>query len=809
MVPETSLRTVAEAPAARVSQPTPVSSRRPDQDFEFYLETTLRQEAGGEPSISVAFQPEYRNDFLTLRFNIDPFLYEDFSVFDTARGTVKFITRHIDEVSLDLGSFTLEIGEGTIVPADPFGVRSAITGSFEPNSEALRFRTDLDAGPYSHTITYSDISLTEDTGYFTYDGSFTIPFGITAGLGLLGTFDHTGANPVTMTPEVYMHSPIISGGDISLSILLASAFKIGDGEFTGWGISLGTPLLFDSGSVTAGLAYTSGDLHYGEYLNGYATLPQEGNMVLGYVSALLEFRPFDLVLDLQLPFDTEGGGLAEDSDYFALEISTDFFGIALSGGFRTRGLLTDTVRAWEEWSQAFVSLGYSNEAISTTFALHLGQDLTPELDISATLGGGMALLEPSPGVATSPGWMSWSFSTGYSHGDGSSVFIRPEIAFSWNGRERLALRVPLQISLSGDGTEITAGEGSLNFGLGAETGFGVLWGVFTDTASFIETLDFGEADASTHFTAAREAKDKGGQFRLHKSFTGTQPLSLDTTIDIAGRGRFALYMDNLEMPRVSEISLTVTPMGENGPGMTISSANDVKIAEDSYEAAISPRFSITQAFPSAGLAIEFFANTHLEFGPSMFDSHFSESDLSFAAGGTVNWSAAGWALSLSGGVNAGAARQSGFDCFTFAGHGVFNSRDWLDSPTPFASAYARWEGYGWTVGAGYSVDSFPSLLTDESQDMLSAIVSWTGNDFTFSAEIARRDLAGLFAGDVSVFSDDTLWSVSLEKEFGHLGFSFSAFKAVTGEVDNNWLNVVQAESGGGRLGLSLATSLRF
>ena len=157
--------------------------------------------------------------------------------------------------------FSIRLSDDLIIPSDPFGIASAITGSFHSNEERLPFIASLDTQNYSHMISYSDVSLSSETGFFMYRGNTASHSSdLNAGLALLATVNHGDLSQTAFYPQFFVYRDFTDFSGASLSLQLNSALRISPEGFDGWGMALSLPLTTKNLSFTSGLALTGGAL---------------------------------------------------------------------------------------------------------------------------------------------------------------------------------------------------------------------------------------------------------------------------------------------------------------------------------------------------------------------------------------------------------------------------------------------------------------------------------------------------------------------------------------------------------------------
>ena len=715
--------------------------------------------------------------------------------------------------------FSIRLSDDLIIPSDPFGIASAITGSFHSNEERLPFIASLDTQNYSHMISYSDVSLSSETGFFMYRGNTASQSSdLNAGLALLATVNHGDLSQTAFYPQFFVYRDFTDFSGTSLSLQLNSALRISPEGFDGWGMTLSLPLTTKNLSFTSGLALTGGALQYGEYLNGYYTRRENEDTLMLFSRLLYEIEDFSVVIDMQIPIDLDPFRIIKGEDYFSVEASTDFFGISLDGGFRARGLFTDFSRAVREYREAFVSLGYSNRAISTNISFSIDQNRQSSLTLSATLSSYHALFSRDGNLSTSPGWLDIALYTGYMQEPSPSVFLRPVIRFNWSRESNIALRIPLSFSIE-DGA-ITLSSGSRNddwfdFGFGRDSTFNVVYDFITDVFSLVESIHIGGKDIGIYLNAERKGIADISLFSdTYRNYGKENSLSLLFGFSVKEKADVKAFVNNMERPEIFALSIAVMPMGDDGPRLILDSAVNILFSEDDYKAETALEMSLEKDFRE-GISTALYVNTYLDFSPHDFNLHItSADDLSLSAGLRFEAQSGRFTFPLSLGFNSGKAREYYFDAFTYRNHDSIGSTPFLEGFHFFLKSGIRWESGRFALSLDWQINSLPSLFEDcESDDILALGFSYSTGDFLISLDFIRRNLVSSVKdpGNPEAFflNDDSVFSISVEKTLGHLSFQASLYAAQRYEADDEYLNGIKMEKNSTYPAFSLITSLRF
>ena len=715
--------------------------------------------------------------------------------------------------------FSIRLSDDLIIPSDPFGIASAITGSFHSNEERLPFIASLDTQNYSHMISYSDVSLSSETGFFMYRGNTSSQSSdLNAGLALLATVNHGDLSQTAFYPQFFVYRDFTDFSGGSLSLQLNSALRISPEGFDGWGMTLSLPLTTKNLSFTSGLALTGGALQYGEYLNGYYTRRENEDTLMLFSRLLYEIEDFSVVIDMQLPIDLDPFRIIKGEDYFSVEASTNFFGISLDGGFRAGGLFTDFSRAVREYREAFVSLGYSNRAISTDISFSIDQNRQSSLTLSATLSSYHALFSRDGDLSTSPGWLDIALYTGYMQEPSPSVFLRPVIRFNWSRESNIALRIPLSFSIEDGAITLSSGirnDDWFDFGFGRDSTFNVVYDFITDVFSLVESIHIGGKDIGIYLNAERKGIADISLFSdTYRNYGKENSLSLIFGFSVKEKADVKAFVNNMERPEIFALSIAVMPMGDDGPRLILDTAMNILFSEDDYKAETALEMSLEKDF-GEGISTALYVNTYLDFSPHDFNLHItSADDLSLSAGLRFETQTGRFTFPLSLGFNSGKAREYYFDAFTYRNHDSIGSTPFLDGFHFFLKSGVRWASGRFALSLDWQINSLPSLFEDcESDDILALGFSYSTGDFLISLDFIRRNLVSSVKdpGNPEAFflNDDSVFSISVEKTLGHLSFQASLYAAQRYEADDEYLNGIKMEKNSTYPAFSLITSLRF
>lgn len=801
--------------------------------FDVLLHTSIHKDSSGAIDYSLSLQPELTSSTTTLRFSLDPFHILSYRRIpdDSIRHWVSYASGFIDEIRYRTFNevASVALSRDVIIPGDPFGITSAITNSFKASDKNLGFLHTLSAGIYSHTISASDLSLSDEAGRELLSADISIelptyPFSFGAALLVDTESSLEKLDETAYYPEVYLRSPIYFSDSVSLSLQVTAALRFiqnGAGRPDGWGLAVTLPLSLDRFFLDTGAAFTAGNLQYGTYLNGYTTERANNDTVLFFTRALYENRYFSAVGELQIPMDVETITMIKGEEFASIELSTKLFGISFGGGFRSTGVFSGIEEAFRNDSESFISMGYENEAISTKLSLYFGQSLKPEVALTATMSGRKALTPSTSSDQALPYWLTIELFTGYVRVSDAGLNLMPVITFG--GEEtHIGFRLPFYLSTTSSGLITTESDPWYNFGIGADSTFELVFDAFTDVFTIIDSIKIGSLDSPFFLISERDNMRNDGMFASFGSYTADDPISLMTGFNITGRASSLIYADNLENPEVISLLLDVYPMGSlRGPVLSLEASADVRVAaEGSYDVRMPVSISFGGRMFSSHLGAEALVGTYFDFGKGYFNQHlFSMNDLEAFYGFRGDVSFPLYSIALEGGMRKGRARSVYFDAFYFQ----HMSESWTLEDEYSTSEDFRPYGIisftlnlgGLSLDAAYSSDDIRSLLKGEDGgDRFSLDCSYTRNGLTVRAAYLRRNFLSSITSASSyeglrsyLVNEDTIISLSLEKSYGHLTFSGMIYTAPETKSGEKYLNV--PVKGDYDIGFSLMTSVRF
>ena len=797
------------------------------------LSTSIHKGSSENIDYSISLQPELKSSTTTLRFNLDPFHILSIRDFNspTIRDYLSYTTAFIDEIRYrsfnEVASITLS--KDVIIPGDAFGITSAITSSFKSKDKNLGFLHTFKSKVYSHTISFSDLSFIDESGreLVSYDGSVTLPsYPLSFGAALLLDTSNSlkDFDSSAYYPELYLKAPIYFTDDVTLSLQVTAAMRFlqnSSGKPDGWGLAVAFPLSLERFTFNTGVAFTAGKLQYGTYLNGYITERSNSDTVLFFARALYENAYFSAVSELQLPVDVETITMVSGEEFGSFELSTKLFGLSLGGGFRSRGIFSDIKDAFYTKSESFISMGYSNEAISTKLSLYFGKELKPEVALTATMSGRKALSPSLPSSETTlPEFLSIELFTGYVKRSDAGLNLMPVITFGGD-ETYLGLRFPFYLSTTGDKLITTESDPWYNFGVGKESTTELVYDAFTDIFTLIDKVKIGSLTSPVFFIAERNSARDEGMFSSFTSYASEDVLSLATGFNISGTANATFYVDDLEMPKIFSFMLDVYPMQEGkGPKLTLENSAEIRISKDEYKVTLPLAAYFGFSLFDDHFDIKLLAGTYFDFGTNYFKEHlFSMKSLEAFYGIRSEVSFNSFLFKAEGGMRKGSARSIYFDPFYFAfisdTHLLSDEYASSDSFLPYGRVNFNYLGTFFSIKTAYSSDDLKSLIKgSDTSDRFSLETSFTKNDLTASFAYHRKALVNSVK-NISTYSgikdylinEDTLFSLSIEKSYEHLTFSASLYSAPESKESESYLNI--RGKAATKIGFSLMTSVRF
>lgn len=768
--------------------------------FEVLMTSRFVQQGDEEATFDLSIMPQWETEDLTVRLDISLLRVTDTSGLTDWRGILAYTLLFLDELRLEKGPFSLNIAHDLIVPGDPFGIVSPSAGLFDPVPDELRLMLEYNGESYSHRLSYSDITLASTTGQLVYTYQKTFSPGTALSFSLVGLFDHSGDDDMMLFPEASFHIPLHE----SVSLSFTGTLGIVGNVIDGWGLSLSTPVSFDSFDLSLGLAWTQGSVQYGRHLAGYQTGRSGRDTLMLFSSMVYETDTLSLVLDAQVPIERGSWNLVRGEDYVSIELSTDIFGVLFSAGTRMTGLMSNPEEAWKENAESFISLGYSNSAIETSLALHFDRNLTPRIVFNATMYTLQAARVRSGELSTSPRWLDIALETGFVLSESSNLFIRPTLLFTLPSIGSIGVRLPFHITSEGGVLSIGRGS-STSFGIGAENTLDLVYSMLSDLFSLIDSIHLGSQ--RIHFYALRDGMEMPSMLREYSSNVD-DTLSLSFGFTIPDKATVEIFIDDAESPRLADLVLSMMPMGSQGPRITGETVLDILFTSGYYEAVVTPRFAISQSF-SENVTLTIQASTILSFSPDDFTFNLTERDnFDLVAGGEVSADISSFSLTASGGVVSGVARDTSYDSFALRDGTQATERSRLPF-SAYASLSFSYTGESFFANTSYSLSGIGTGLED---DILLIEAGFETADFTVTGKLARRNLYRTVS---SIFttqwwtSSDMLYELSIEKEFGHLGFKATLYSESIKTGEDQWMNSDGRSTGAMRTGFSVMTSLRF
>ncbi len=764
---------------------------------------------------SISLDPEIYTEEVRVLFTIDPFHIKEITTLDFKdyHSYVYYLTGFLKSLTYYSPNemVSVEISSDTILPGDPFGISSPITGSFSLGEKNLGFTHTLKWNGYSHNISFSDIRLLQEKLQANIILDYTsrsIPLSVGAALHL-----EIEDSEATYYPELYVKRDVLSTGTLSFGIQFTGALEIKDADIKGLGLSIALPYTTENLLWTNGIAFTNGDLQYGSSLNGYTSQRSNDNTLLLFSKITYNLKNLDFVADLQLPLSFSPFGFVKGEDFASIEIRADINNIFFASGFRLMGIFTDTEKGFKEKSESFLSLGYSNRAISTEMSLLFTENMKPELELKASLNMREALFASSPDVRRKESFVSFELYTGYHHTNSSRLFIRPVLTFG-SQKNAIGFRLPITIQTKDDKLVILP-EGRnewMTFGFGSETTTELIYKAITDVFFLVEEFTFGTEQNSIYLLAQRGTVQDSNLFNAFGSYGSQDNLSLNMGLEIKNKSNIYLFVDNLGSPAITSLDIEVKPMGEKGPLIGLTSALDFRIhTSGQFDFILPLELSMDFRFLEDNLGFSLFANTFLEKEGSDFKAHlFSYETAEFATGLDFFYDFGSYRVDIETGAIKGRARRIYFDPFTYRGKTIIEDNFLFKELIPFAGVTLSYDKNGLEFKIGYSKEDFLSI----DSDMLRLEAQYTFNGLNIKgAYIQKQFIKSIIEaaeyGNLRSFlvNDNTIIYLSIAKSFEHLSISGSLLTTPDFKVDDEYINVLSP--GEVDVAFTVSASLRF
>jgi len=718
---------------------------------------------------------EFKSGPWTLRGDINPLkiMAAAKDEYDGSREWANFALAFIDEITYRPFNekFLFSASRDAELSSDPYSLILSFD-SFSLMKETLRVRNTAKVGPFTHSVSISDVSLSENEYYASIGegmkfNKYPLSFGF--GAFVMGPTDKDFLDDTRAYPEAYISLPFYyneSGTEVSLKV----SGVMDPWDVSEYGVAVGVPAQIGRFSIEAGAGYSGKNLFRGAYVYGFGnrTTPDD-DVVTPFIDLTYSGAKYSFNADYEMLFLAKDLEIVENGDFLSLSVMRKSNAFGFGAGLRVQGMASDVEKAFRDMSQIFAKASFSFENVKANAALYLSDDYTPSLELNGivSLLGDFGKAEGGISEAEEkqrPFSLGVDFSFTSSKEENDVLRLTPYIGFG-GGAYELSLQLPLKLARVKDAIFLDKSAfDDLAFGTSSKTTFDTVYDLVTDSAQIIRRISAGSVVSKAYLIMERDSERDERTFKDMASLLGSSNLSAQAGImpDVSG---VTLFVDNMERPANSEAAIFISPLGLGGPKFTISSAFTFLLSEsgDNYYF-IAPEVDLAFYCMDMKLSLDLFANTYLSYENDEFSEHLTSYDaLEFAAGARGAYKGKKNRIGFSVGALKGKARPYYYDEFTLdRGFGLRD--DSFDDISIFASVGTESQIGPVKVEAEYFNASLLDAF-DHRSDNLSLGVEYGWKAFTIHANYtAKGILKDIIKGDYDIMDKDTILSLGLSVE---------------------------------------------
>ena len=619
-------------------------------------------------------------------------------------------------------------------------------------------------------------------------------------LGLLNDYNIYDLKDKLIFPQVSFNFILSENTNHLLKLKLAATASINSNN-NDFGISLSLPYTYKNNSLSLGFAFSQNDLTYAKYLNGYKLERTSGNSLSLYLNNLLNFKENYLITDILIPYNLDTQELNYDDIYTNLEFATKINNLDLSFGFRAAGIFENFDKALHEDSELFISLGYSNVALSFKNKIAFSKNLIPEISFISTINSFDALIAKDNRNNKN---ITFYLTTGYDHSDNSDIIINPSIKI---GKTNQAIfKLPFNLTIDGDKV-FAFPDFKLHL---AKSTREILLYSLADVSQFVDKISMGNQKNGAYFIIDRNQTYSNSLFSFFNSYNARSTLSLNLGFNLDNNVGFDFFVDNLELPRLLSFSYNIAPISGNNPIITMLLTSEFKFKNDRFDLLGVFNVSLKAKILDEMLESNFYFSSYFNYKDNNFDLYTFRDNSEYSTGVKFKFINDNYSIPFSLGVNKGKMRSYAFDAFSYVYFTTILDNKSLDEDMFLSLGYEK-DFNKLELSTNYEIHNLLSL-EEGIQDRYYLSLLYTINDFDMSLNFIKNN----FITSLGKYKDfnsyllnkDTIISLRLDKEFEFLAWHLECSTSPGYQLDNQYINMLKLDNTWD-FSISLYTSLRF
>lgn len=683
--------------------------------------------------------------------------------------------------------FTVALNRTSPVVGDELGLFPGVVHEWDGVDEKLSLDIDYSGRMFSFRVFAEDLSFSDHDGPDPHIISGmrikTIPFRawpLSLNFSMVGRLSYGGTGNHGLYPSVHVDVPIIGLDRFVLSLRLGyiHALSCRDGIRDGQdhAFYFGIPFSYDDIMISIGAMVQGREIRYNMFNQNF--VPSGGNgKVAFFLDSDISTRYFDLSLNTFLNFDPETEIFDWENTYVDISLGFKLGNIDFLLGARKQGALEN---GFFDSGDYFIGIKTQTGSLKSELSFRI-LDGKPQLGFSSSLA--LIDIDNINGARGDDRFVDLKFDMGFEKMMGRRPnFILTPIIFLGGGTYNIAFRFPLNLELQKDGFALTSIKADAWWDIAKPiSNLNDLFDTITDVFQLVEHINIGNDDSFFQLKADRSSIRNGIFFDNYRSFDA---LGLDAALNFHNM-TLGAYVDDLEAPRIIDLSLGIYPFDSDGGGLLINAPTEI-VAKDIDNYGITTFLGISWFQPLMEKKLELSFYAYSELSARYVDGIPTDIRIvydfennrffGYLLGAEIEWHHSNMSIGLSGGVNSGKLNPNTYNAFTSLNP---------DKEKPNTDV----EGISAYFVADFSLDfDFVGLIVKYSMpNIVSAFRnfnSYSGDMFTIkfnymipngvgiSFQISRMDflstLDTVFNFEEYFNNSNTIYSVSLLKEFDNM-----------------------------------------
>lgn len=684
--------------------------------------------------------------------------------------------------------FTVALNRTDPLIGDALGLFPGVVHEWDGVDEKLSLNSILKSSKISFRIFAEDLSFSNydetDPRMILGSGISFTPFSVwpfSLSFSLISDYAYKMPENTRLFPSVHADIPILNTSSFLLSFRLGYIQAITDYEnwktnFHDNAYYAGLPFSFGNTVISVGAMLQGKSIRYNMF-NPQFNMQTEARPIALFIDGDMTTRYFDLALNVFFNYDQQADLIIWQDSYFDISLGFKLGNIDFLVGARRQGEIT---KGFFESSDYFLGIETQTGSLKSKLQFRV-LDGKPQLGFTSSFA--LIDLENLDMEKKGERFFDLKFDLGFDKLMGKrAYFILTPILFLGNDDYNIAFRFPFYLQVEDSRfvmISVKADE---------------WWDVFkpissvydffdsiTDVFQLVEQISLGTDKSFIHLKANRYSTRNDIFFDNYRSFDA---LSLEAEFNFHNM-KIGAYIDDLEAPRIMDISLGIYPFDSEGWGLLVNTPTEIKAkSRNDYD--------IT-TFIGASLYIPFF-NNKLDFSFYVYSEISAKyidgipEDIrivydfennrffGYLIGAAVNWTNRNLSVGLSGGINSGKLNPNTYNAFTSLNPDKEKPNTDVEGISAYIVADFRLEFDFISLVVKYTMPNIVSIFKDfnnYSGDMFTIKFNYMiPNGVGLSFQISRTDfistLNTIFDYNNYFNSPSTIYAVSLLKEFDNM-----------------------------------------